>query len=119
MTLTSMARAWVWAALPAGALVAGCGARENTRGTEDAQVVIAELIGSVQLSATDDVKFRDYGNGLARIEENLHANLDRDARVSMNNIDIQGRAQSAVYEIFAGANADPRYCKSCTRSICV
>ena len=107
MTLTGMGRVWVWAALPLGALAAGCGAGQDTRGTEDPQVAIAELVGSVQLSATHDVKFWDYGNGLARIEENLHADQDRGATLSMKQIDMEGRGLSDIYEIFAGANADP------------
>ena len=108
MTLTSLARAWIWAALPVGALVAGCDSGPDTGGTGDTQVATAELVGSIQFSATHDVKFWDYGNGMARIEENLHADLDRGAPLSMNKIDIEGRALSDVYKILAGANADPK-----------
>jgi hypothetical protein len=95
------------AALPVAALAAGCDG-QNAPTTEETQVATAELIGSVQLSATHDVKFWDYGNGLARIEENLHADLDRDATLSMKKLDLEGRALSDIYEIFAGANADPK-----------
>jgi hypothetical protein len=98
---------WVWAVVPLAALAAGCGAGQDTQGTEDTQVATPELVGSVQLSATHDVKFWDYGNGLARIEENLHADRDRGATLSLKQIDLKGRGLSDIYEIFAGANADP------------
>ncbi len=108
MTLTNRSRVWVWAAaLPVAALAAGCDG-QDARTIEDTRVATPELIGSVQLSATHDVKFWDYGNGLARIEENLHADLDRDATLSMKKIDLEGRALSDIYGIFAGANADPK-----------
>jgi hypothetical protein len=95
-------------ALAFGALVVGCGQTPEDQATEEETVLSAALIGTVDLSTTHSLKFWDHGGGLARIEENYHMDLDRDAPLTLSKVDVDGRSFSEVYEMFAGARRDAK-----------
>lgn len=94
-------------ALALGTLSAGCGQQGGNDEPVDVGAVAAELVTTVEMSPTHTLKIWDYGDGLTRIEENYHMDLDRDAPVTLEKVDVRGRSLSDVYAVFAGARSEP------------
>lgn len=85
-------------------LVGGCGTHPEADPTE--VVEASQLVATVQLSDTHVVKFWDHGDGLARIDETMNVDLDRDAKLSLGKMDIEGRALADIYKVFAADRTD-------------
>jgi hypothetical protein len=63
-------------------------------------------VASVELSPTHSVKFLDYGGEVTRVLEELHADRDRAAPLTMNKMNALRRPLAEIYEIFAADKTD-------------
>jgi hypothetical protein len=92
-------------AVALGTLTMGCGVepQSDEGAAADATAVApSTLLASVKLSPTHEIAFRDFGDGLGLVSETRHADLDRDAPLTMRNIDLGQHTLSDVYKMFAG-----------------
>jgi hypothetical protein len=99
----------LWGALATSALgtIAGCDV-EGAAGDATAETgETSELVASIELSPTHIVKFWDHGEGRGSIQETRHADYDRAAPLRLDNINIDGRPLSELYQIFAAEKSRP------------